>query len=127
MSFRSSAEIGVVKIFFPSFISTIRNFVQQNLGGAFLYASLLRNMPELIGLPIVPPIEQEIGLIWKKGKYVDENHDPPAKGCNGNRLRLPSPHGDTLRTALMLARRKYRASDVPLCIPFVGETNGKSS
>ena len=107
MSFRSSAEIGVVKIFFPSFISTIRNFVQQNLGGAFLYASLLRNMPELIGLPIVPPIEQEIGLIWKKGKYVDENHDPPAKGCNGNRLRLPSPHRDIFRAALMLALRKY--------------------
>ena len=52
---------------------TIRNFVQQNLGGAFLYASLLRNMPELIGLPIVPPIEQEIGLIWKKGKYVNSS------------------------------------------------------
>nr|WP_288555721.1 LysR family transcriptional regulator [uncultured Mediterraneibacter sp.] len=52
---------------------TIRNFVQQNLGGAFLYASLLRNMPELIGLPIIPPIEQEIGLIWKKGKYVNSS------------------------------------------------------
>ena len=52
---------------------TIRNFVQQNLGGAFLYASLLRNMPELIGLPIVPTIEQEIGLIWKKGKYVNSS------------------------------------------------------
>lgn len=52
---------------------TIRSFVQQNLGGAFLYASLLRNMPELIGLPIVPTIEQEIGLIWKKGKYVNNS------------------------------------------------------
>lgn len=52
---------------------TIRSFVQQNLGGAFLYASLLRNMPELIGLPIVPTIEQEIGLIWKKGKYVNSS------------------------------------------------------
>ena len=24
--------------------------------------------------------------------FVYANHYPPAKGCNGNRLRLPSPH-----------------------------------
>ena len=83
MSFRSSAEIGVVKIFFPSFISTIRNFVQQNLGGAFLYASLLRNMPELIGLPIVPPIEQEIGLIWKKANMLMKTMILPQKVATG--------------------------------------------
>lgn len=52
---------------------TIRNFVRQNLGGAFLYASLLKNLPELSGIPVVPEIRQEIGLVWKKGKYMNNS------------------------------------------------------
>ena len=40
-------------------------------------------------------------------KCVDKKQYPPAKGCNGNRLRLPSPHRDIFRAALMLALRKY--------------------
>lgn len=50
---------------------TIRNFVRNNLGGAFLYSSLLRNMPDLKGIPIVPSVTQEIGIVWQKGKYIN--------------------------------------------------------
>ncbi|MCI6466619.1 MAG: LysR family transcriptional regulator [Faecalicatena sp.] len=52
---------------------TIQNFVKNNLGGAFLYSSLLKNMTGLIGIPIVPTINQEIGLVWKKGKYINSS------------------------------------------------------
>ena len=42
----------------------------------------------------------------------------PAKGCNGNRLRLPSPHRDTFRAALTLALRKYWGFGCSLMHPF---------
>ena len=52
---------------------TIQNFVKNNLGGAFLYSSLLKNMPGLTGIPIAPAIRQEIGLVWQKGKYINSS------------------------------------------------------
>ena len=52
---------------------TIQKFIDSNLGGAFLYAFLLKNLPGLVGIPIVPAITQEIGLIWKKGKYINDS------------------------------------------------------
>ena len=58
-------------IMHASQLFTIKNFIQNDLGGAFLYSSLLKNLPGLVGIPIVPAIEQEIGLIWKKGKYIN--------------------------------------------------------
>ena len=58
-------------IMHASQLFTIKNFIQNELGGAFLYSSLLKNLPGLVGIPIVPAIEQEIGIIWKKGKYIN--------------------------------------------------------
>ena len=42
-----------------------------------------------------------------------------AKSCNGNRLRLPSPHKEIPfeRRSRSLSE-STGASDVPLCIPF---------
>lgn len=48
---------------------TIKHFITDNLGGAFLYSSLMKSLPGLISISIKPGIEQEIGLVWKKGKY----------------------------------------------------------
>lgn len=50
---------------------TIQNFISSNLGGAFLYASLLKNMPGLTSIPVAPAISQEIGIVWQKGKYIN--------------------------------------------------------
>lgn len=52
---------------------TLKSFVANNLGGAFLYSSLLKNMSGLIGIPVVPEIRQEIGLVWQKGRYITGN------------------------------------------------------
>ena len=52
-------------------------------------------------------------------KCVDKKQYPPAKGCNGNRLRLPSPHRESLfERCSRLLSESTGASDVPLCIPF---------
>ena len=58
-------------IMHASQLYTIENFINKNLGGAFLYSSLLKNLPKVIGIPVTPMISQEIGLVWKKGKYVN--------------------------------------------------------
>ena len=60
-------------IMHASQLYTIQKFIDSNLGGAFLYASLLKNLPGLIGIPIIPTISQEIGLVWKKGKYINDS------------------------------------------------------
>lgn len=60
-------------IMHASQLYTIQNFINNNVGGAFLYSSLIKNLPGLVGIPIVPLISQEIGLVWKKGKYVNDS------------------------------------------------------
>lgn len=57
-------------ILHASQLYTIRRFVEQNLGGAFLYSSIMADCTELIKIPLVPQIRQDIGLVWKKGKYI---------------------------------------------------------
>ena len=52
---------------------TIQEFIHHNLGGAFLYSSLAKNMKDIVNIPIRPSITQEIGLVWKKGKYINSN------------------------------------------------------
>lgn len=52
---------------------TIQNFIRNNMGGAFLYASLLKTMPDLVSIPVSPAIRQEIGLVWQKGKYINSS------------------------------------------------------
>ena len=60
-------------IMHASQLYTIQNFISSHLGGAFLYSSLMKNLPGLIGIPVAPAIRQEIGLVWKKGKYVNDS------------------------------------------------------
>lgn len=52
---------------------TIKNFVRNNLGGAFLYSSLLDDDSGLVRIPVIPHIEQDIGIVWKKGKYINNS------------------------------------------------------
>lgn len=49
-------------------LHTIQNFITSHMGGAFLYSSLMKSLPGLIGIPVTPTIKQEIGLVWKKRK-----------------------------------------------------------
>ena len=60
-------------IMHASQLYTIQNFIKNNLGGAFLYSSLMKNLPGLIGIPVTPAIRLEIGLVWKKGKYINDS------------------------------------------------------
>lgn len=43
--------------------------VKSDRVGTFLYRSIVETHPDIVGIPVMPSIEQRIGVIWKKGKY----------------------------------------------------------
>ena len=50
-------------------ITTLLNMIRSGHVGPFLYRSIVEAHPEIVGIPVMPSIEQRIGVIWKKGKY----------------------------------------------------------
>lgn len=50
-------------------ITTLINMVKSGHAGTFLYRSIVEAHPDIVGIPVMPSIEQRIGVIWKKGKY----------------------------------------------------------
>ena len=50
-------------------ITTLINMVKFGHMGTFLYRSIVEKHPDIVGIPVMPSIEQRIGVIWKKGKY----------------------------------------------------------
>ena len=65
-------RMGVVPniLIYTSQIYTMKSMLHNNTCVSFFYASLLQDHPDLVGIPIVPRIEQKVGLIWRKGKYT---------------------------------------------------------
>lgn len=51
---------------------TIMKFVRSGRYGCFLFREMLPQFPECIGLPLDPPIPINVGMVWKKGKYMTE-------------------------------------------------------
>ncbi|MDO4489326.1 MAG: LysR family transcriptional regulator [Eubacteriales bacterium] len=51
-------------------IYTTLQFVSTGNYACFLYSSMTDKFPGVVGIPLNPPIQVKIGLIWKKGKYI---------------------------------------------------------
>lgn len=49
---------------------TILKFIDQGNYGCFLFSSMLNQLPSIVGISVDPPIPVNIGLIWKKGKFI---------------------------------------------------------
>ena len=47
-------------------ITTLINMVKSGHVGTFLYRSIVEAHPDIVGIPVMPSIEQRIGVIWKK-------------------------------------------------------------
>lgn len=60
-------------LIYTSQIYTMKSMIHNNTCVSFFYASLLQDHPDLVGIPIVPRIEQKVGLIWRKGKYTTQS------------------------------------------------------
>ena len=51
-------------------IYTTLQFLKMNKYGCFLYSSMTNKFSNIVGIPLNPPIQVTIGMIWKKGKYI---------------------------------------------------------
>lgn len=60
-------------LIYTSQIYTMKSMIHNNTCVSFFYASLLQDHPDLVGVPIEPPIEQKVGLIWRKGKHISSS------------------------------------------------------
>ena len=66
-----NAGISPNVIMHASQLCTIERFLLNGNCGAVLYSSLVQNMHGIKGIPITPLIQQESGIVWKKGKYMN--------------------------------------------------------
>lgn len=57
-------------LIYTSQIYTMKSMVHNNTCVSFFYESLLQDHPDLVGIPLEPAIEKQVGLIWRKGKYT---------------------------------------------------------
>ncbi len=51
-------------------ITTILKFLRQGKCCCFFYKSMFEQLPELVGIPLVPPVETRVGLVWRRGRYM---------------------------------------------------------
>ncbi len=49
---------------------TMINFMRNGTCGCFLYKSVTAGLPKYKAIPFDPPIKTNIGIVWKKGRYV---------------------------------------------------------
>jgi DNA-binding transcriptional LysR family regulator len=51
-------------------LHTVMKFIDQGDCGCFLFKEMLSQFPKCVGIPLEPAINVDVGLIWKKGKYI---------------------------------------------------------
>ena len=68
-------------------ITTTLKFVRQGKCGCFFFSSMLPLVPELHGIEIDPEIPTNIGLVWKKGKYITSQMNSFINFCRKYYLR----------------------------------------
>ena len=51
-------------------LSTVQNMVASGTAIGFMFAFLLKTTPELVGIPLDPPMTTQVSLVWKKGNQI---------------------------------------------------------
>lgn len=54
-------------------IYTTLQFLKNNHCGCFLYSSMTDKFPNIVQIPLQPPLFIKIGMVWKKGKYISND------------------------------------------------------
>lgn len=54
-------------------VSTLLNVAASGLAIGFVFEFLLKNTPELIGIPLTPSMRTQVSLVWKQGEYLSSN------------------------------------------------------
>lgn len=53
-------------------LSTMQNMIKSGIAAGFMFEFLLKESPELVGIPLSPPMETKISLVWKTANYMTE-------------------------------------------------------
>ncbi len=54
-------------------VSTMQNIVAKGLAVGFAFEFLLNSTPNLLGVPLDPPMHTKVSLVWKRGEYLSDN------------------------------------------------------
>lgn len=54
-------------------VSTMQNITASGLAIGFIFQFLLKSTPDLIGIPLDPPMRTQISLVWKQSEYLSGN------------------------------------------------------
>lgn len=57
-------------IYYSNQLDTIKSFVKSNIGSAFLIREIVNHENDIKAIPLKNPIEINIGLVWKKDRYI---------------------------------------------------------
>lgn len=49
---------------------TMVNFIRSGTVGCFLYSCITAGLPKYKAIPMEPPMKTDIGIVWKKGRYL---------------------------------------------------------
>ena len=51
-------------------LSTVQNMIASGTAVGFMFAFLLKTLPDLVGIPLNPPMTTQVSLVWKKGNHL---------------------------------------------------------
>jgi len=51
-------------------VSTVQNMVASNVGVGFMFAFLLKTVPDLVGIPLAPSMTTQVSLAWRENTQV---------------------------------------------------------
>ena len=54
-------------------VSTVQNMVSSGLAIGLIFEFLLKTTPELVGIPLEPPMRTQVSLVWKQGEHLSSN------------------------------------------------------
>ncbi|SHJ29085.1 DNA-binding transcriptional regulator, LysR family [Dethiosulfatibacter aminovorans DSM 17477] len=66
----SQSKIEPNIIYYSNQLDTIKSFVKRNIGSAFLIREIVEQEDDIKAIPLKNPIEINIGLVWKRDRYV---------------------------------------------------------
>ena len=53
-------------------LSTMQNMIASDAAIGFMFAFLLKSTPELVGIPLDPPMSTKVSLVWKNDGHLSE-------------------------------------------------------
>lgn len=54
-------------------LSTVQNMVASSMAIGFMFEFLLESTPELVGIPLDPPMTTSVSLVWRNGGHISSD------------------------------------------------------